>query len=97
MKSTYKIVWSDEALTNLKSIIKYLEKRWTKREISNFAQLLDKQLKRIESNPFLFPETENSNGLRKSVLSRQTSIYYRIVKFEIRIITLFDNRQNPKI
>jgi plasmid stabilization system protein ParE len=97
MKNTYKIIWSDEALTNLKNIIEYLERKWTEKEISNFAQLLDKQLQRIENNPFLFPETDTSNGIRKSVLSKQTSIYYRIVKFEIRIITLFDNRQNPKI
>jgi len=97
MKSTYKLIWSDEALNNLKGIIDYLENRWTKREIKKFAQLLDKQLKLIEDNPFLFAESDKSNGLRKSVLSRQTTVYYLIIGYEIRIITLFDNRQNPKI
>lgn len=97
MKSTYKLIWSDEALNNLKGIIDYLENRWTKREIKKFAQLLDKQLKLIEGNPFIFAESIKSNGLRKAVLSRQTTIYYRIIGYEIRIITLFDNRQNPKI
>ena len=96
MKSTYKLIWSDEALNNLKYIIDYLENRWTKREIKKFALLLDKQLKLIEDNPFLFAESDKSNGLRKSVLSKQTTIYYRIIGYEIRIITLFDNRQNPK-
>jgi plasmid stabilization system protein ParE len=95
MKNTYKLIWSDEALSNLKGIIDYLENRWTKREIRKFAQLLDKQLKLIEFNPYLFAESSKSNGLRKSVLSKQTTIYYRIKNFEIRIITLFDNRQNP--
>ncbi len=96
MKSTYRLIWSDEALNNLKYIIDYLENRWTKREIKKFALLLDKQLKLIEDNPFLFAESDKSNGLRKSVLSKQTTIYYRIIGYEIRIITLFDNRQNPK-
>jgi plasmid stabilization system protein ParE len=95
MKNTYKLIWSDEALNNLKDIIDYLEYRWTKREIKRFAQLLDKQLKLIEDNPYLFAESDKSNGLRKSVLSRQITIYYNITNFEIRIITLFDNRQNP--
>lgn len=95
MKDTYKLIWSDEALINLKGIIEYLENRWTKREIKKFAQLLDKQLKLIEVNPYLFTESGKSNGLRKSVLSRQTTIYYRVINYEIRIITLFDNRQNP--
>ena len=44
MKNTFKIVWSDEALKNLKGIIEYLENRWTTREIKKFSQLLDKQL-----------------------------------------------------
>jgi plasmid stabilization system protein ParE len=95
MKNTYKLIWSDEALNNLKDIIDYLENRWTQREIRKFAQLLDKQLNRIKDNPFTYTETNRSNGLRKSVLSKQTTIYYRIYESEIRIVTLFDNRQNP--
>lgn len=95
MKNTYKLIWSDEALNNLKGIIEYLENRWTTREIKKFAQLLDKQLKLIENNPLLFAESDKSNGLRKSVLSRQTTIYYVIINHDIWIITLFDNRQNP--
>jgi plasmid stabilization system protein ParE len=95
MKNTYKLIWSDEALNNLKSIIDYLENRWSKREINKFAQLLDKQLRLIEDNPYLFAESDKSNGLRKSVLSSQTTIYYRIINSKIQIITLFDNRQNP--
>ena len=95
MKNTYKLIWSDEALTNLKDIVDYLEKRWTKKEIKKFARLLDKQLKLIKENPFLYAESDKSTELRKSVLSKQTTIYYRISNYEIRIITLFDNRQNP--
>jgi len=95
MKNTYKLIWSDEALINLKSIINYLEQRWTKREIKKFSQLLNRQLELIENNPHLFAESDKSKDLRKAVLSRQTTIYYRIINFEIHIITLFDNRQNP--
>lgn len=95
MKNIYKLIWSDEAVNNLRDIIDYLENRWTKREIKKFAQLLDKQLKLIKENPLLFAESDKSNGLRKSVISKQTTIFYRIIGFEIRIVTLFDNRQNP--
>lgn len=34
MKNIYKIVWSEEALNNLKTIIDYLENRWTQKEIT---------------------------------------------------------------
>jgi plasmid stabilization system protein ParE len=96
MKDTYKIIWTDEALKNLKGIIIYLENRWTKKEITKFSKLLDHQLELIENNPLLFAEGENSKGIRKSVLSKQTTIYYQISNYEIEIISLFDNRQTPK-
>jgi hypothetical protein len=44
----------------------------------------------------LFAESKVLNGLRKSVLTPQTSIYYRLNNNEIQIVTLFDNRQNPE-
>ncbi|OYT12089.1 MAG: hypothetical protein B6I19_10340 [Bacteroidetes bacterium 4572_114] len=95
MKNIYKIVWSDEALRNLRDIIDYLENRWTKKEIQKFARLLDHQINLIENNPFLFAKSVHFKGLRKSVLSKQTTIYYRISDFEVHLVTLFDNRQNP--
>ncbi|WP_167615439.1 type II toxin-antitoxin system RelE/ParE family toxin [Maribellus sediminis] len=95
MKNTYKLIWSNEAIQNLKHILEYLELNWTKREIRKFARLLDKKLNLIESNPFIFAESIHSKGLWKSVITKQTSLFYRIEHYEIRIITLFDNRQNP--
>jgi len=95
MKNTYKIIWSEEAISNLKGVIDYLEKHWTNKEITKFSQLLDKQLRRIEENPRLFAKSEQSNGMRKAVLTKQLTLFYSLVGDEIRIITLFDSRQNP--
>ncbi|MGM0650786.1 MAG: type II toxin-antitoxin system RelE/ParE family toxin [Bacteroidota bacterium] len=96
MESTYKIVWTDEALVNLSNIFDYLKQRWTEKEIRNFSRLLYRQINLIQSNPRLFPASATSKSLRKSVLTKQTTIYYRIDNKEVRIVTLFDNRQNPK-
>ena len=95
MKSTYKLIWSDEALQGLKRIIEYLEQRWTQKEIKKFARLLDKQLNIIKDNPLIFPQSNKSRGIRKSVLSKQTSIYYKVKENKIYLLTLFDNRQDP--
>lgn len=95
MKNIYKVVWSDEALKNLEKIIQYLENNWTEKEIGKFAVLLEKQIHLIQNNPQLYPKSDYIPELRKSVLSKQVSIFYKIAKNEIRIVTLFDNRQNP--
>lgn len=94
MRNTYKIIWTDEALNNLKAIINYLELNWSLKEIKKFARLLDKQLVRIKNNPFFFAEANLTSPTRRSVLTKQITIYDRII-YEIQIITLFENRQNP--
>ena len=75
MGNTYKLIWSEEALNNLKDIIGYLENKWTQREIKKFARLLEKHLDLIKDNPKLFPESELSNGFRRAVISKQVSLY----------------------
>ena len=96
MKNTFKIIWTSRALSDLKNIISYLEENWTLIEIQKFARLLDLQLNRLIIHPFLIPESNKYKKIRKSVLTRQISIYYRVINHEIQVISLFDNRQNPK-
>jgi len=96
MKNTFKIIWTNRALSDLKNIVTYLEENWTKKETQKFARLLNLQLDRLIINPFLSPESNRYKKIRKSVLTRQISIYYKINNFNIQIIALFDNRQNPK-
>jgi plasmid stabilization system protein ParE len=95
MGNTYKIIWSDEALSNLKGIIRYLEKKWTNREIKRFAHLLDKNLALIKENPKIFPRSDTVKGFRRAVISKQVSLYYRTNNQIVHIVSVFDNRQNP--
>ncbi len=96
MKNTYRIVWSEEALINLKGIIEYLEKNWSEKELKKFAKLLDNRLSLISTNPLLFPATNHSTSIRMVLLSKFISIFYQPFDGYIRIVSLFDNRRNPK-
>jgi len=97
MKNTCQIKWTFEAKRNLDCIFDYLEIVWTEREISNFAQMLEENLQLIANNPSLFPYYDVEINVRRCVISPQTTIYYREVEKEnkVVIITIFDNRQNP--
>ena len=96
MKNGYKLLWSDRALADLQNIINYLTENWTPKEIQNFARRLDKRLNLIAINPGLFPKTTKRKNVRRSVLTKQTVIYYEAKENIINIVTLFDPRQNPK-
>lgn len=44
MKNISKVIWSQRAKTDLKSILDYLEENWTEKEIGKFFRKLDKQM-----------------------------------------------------
>jgi len=95
MRSGYKITWSGEALHNLSQIIAYLEANWTEKEIRKFAQKLEKSLHLISIFPEIYPSTSKRKRVRKCVLTKQTSLYYKVIRKEIFVVTVFDNRQDP--
>jgi hypothetical protein len=47
-------------------------------------------------NPEMFSESQIKGGIRKCVVTAQTSLYYRICNESIEVITMIDSRQDPK-
>ena len=95
MADPLKIIWTSESIQNLEIIINYLRTKWTEREVNNFLAKLDKAVALISTRPKLFRLTKYRSNIRKCVLTKQTTIYYSAESSEIKIMSLFDNRQNP--
>lgn len=55
-----------------------------------------KNVDQLKLNPKSFPASKIKKGIRRCVVTRQTSVYYRIQNESIEIITVIDNRQDPK-
>lgn len=96
MKNGYKILWTDFALTELESTIKYLEENWTEKELKNLASKLEETLSLISQNPDLFQKSEIKNNIRRAVILSHNSLYYRFNNDQVEILSFFSNRQNPK-
>ena len=97
MRSTYKLIWSDEALEGLKLIFAYLENRFSEKDVKKFAQKFEKQIELITTNPETFPLSPNSKTIRRSILAKLTSIYYTIDNEAVKLIAIIDNRKIQKI
>lgn len=80
----------------LEKLLEYLESGWSEKVKRDFIKKLDRSLNLIKINPDSFEKTEVVKGLHKCVISKQTTLYYRYNKNFINIVTLFDNRQDPK-
>ncbi len=95
MKSGYKILWTDHALSELENTIVYLEENWTERELKNFSQELDHTIELISKNPELFQISKKKKNVRRAVVARFNNLYYRLNEDSIEILSFFSNRQDP--
>lgn len=89
------MVISKTAEKKLDDLFDYLVEKWSERVKKEFITKLDSSIKIIKHQPDIFPVSKKSKGLRKCVITKQTTLYYRYNSKRIDIITLFDTRQNP--
>jgi len=91
-----KVVISQTAYDQLHDLINHLEERWSDKIRDKFLEKLDKSMLTRETMPYGFPESQKMKGLRKCVITNQTSAFYRIDEDldKVEIIFIIDNRMN---
>ncbi len=89
-----KVTLSQEAYEQLHELIDYLEKNWSDRVVDNFLAKLTKSMDTMSIMPFGYPESVSYKGLRRCVVTPQTSIFYRVNNEEIEIMAIIDNRSD---
>ena len=90
-----RIIFSQRSKNQLDSLIKYLELEFSILTRAKFVKNFDEIILIIQKNPDTFRVSEINENIRKCVISKQTSLYYRFNNYEIRLLSLFDTRQNP--
>jgi plasmid stabilization system protein ParE len=89
------IFLSPLAVRKLDIILEYLQEEWGEKSKNDFVKKLKKKFDQISNNPASCKKSSKKNNLRKCLVTKQCSFYYRIINNEIEIITLIDNRQDP--
>lgn len=94
MENGYDIFWTSHALNELAETFSYLENNFPPLVSKELAQSLDRVLKRIAIQPATF-SLSDFIGIRKVVVKKFNTLYYRQKGDRIEIISFFSNRQNP--
>ena len=90
-----KIQWTKRAEKSFDKIVEYLEEEWSEASAKKFVRKTDKLLGQIAENPEMCPAVEGKEDVRKGLVTKQTSVFYRIMDNIIRLITFWDNRRDP--
>ncbi len=90
----YRLRWSDESVKNLEDILDDIKFKWTDKGVDNFKSKLSHQLNLIVQNTHMFPVSTIKKGLRKAVLSKQTTIFYQIIDDIVYLTYLHINKMD---
>ena len=89
------VVVSKTAERKLDKLFEYLITEWSIKIKTDFVEKFDSSIEIIKNQPELFPESKKGKGLRKCVITKQTTLFYRYNSKRINIVTIFDTRHNP--
>lgn len=91
-----KIFWTKRALVNFDKILEYLEEDFGEIPTKTFVIKLHIFLDNLKDFPELGALQHNDKQIRGFVIVKQVTIFYKVYDDHIRILNLFDNRQDPK-
>ena len=90
------VIYTNRADADANTIKNYLIYKFSQKEVDNFYGLLISFEQVVLTFPELYPLAANGKDIRRAVLSKQLSVFYRIRGGGIiSVIAILDNRMNP--
>jgi plasmid stabilization system protein ParE len=90
------IIWSPLSENDFESILDFLQINWDDKVVERFIEITFSSVSQISNNPKQFPLIYKTKKIRKCVLTKHNTLYYRDRKDCIDILRIYDNRQDPK-
>ena len=94
MAKKYDLFWSEQSKNEVNNICAFLERRWSAKERQNFIDLLFSFQNQIINFPKAFKVCEKKKKLRVGLIHKNCSAVYKISRYKIIILNVFDNRMN---
>lgn len=88
------VLWTDRALQDAIDIKAYLSTQFSNKEFEHFMVLLRGFEIAVSAFPQLYPMSSVQPGIRRAVLSKVVSVFYRVHKQQIEVLAILDNRRN---
>ena len=90
-----KVVWTKTARKSLQKTYQFIITVWDNSVADAFLSELDNRIEQLKNNPELAPKFHDSD-IQKLVVHKSVSLFYKIYPDYIKLLLLWDNRQDPK-
>jgi len=89
------IIWSPLAATDFENVLDYLNENWNEQVVLKFINEIEIIVSTIAKEPKQFPLVNKKLKVRKCVVTKHNTLFYKESKDIIAILCVFDTRQNP--
>lgn len=90
------IVYTPEARVTLNSIYNFITAEFGNAASNRFAIRTEKTIDLTAGNPLMFKASSIDESVRVAVITKQTSLFYRVTDTAIHLLYFWDNRQDPQ-
>ena len=91
-----KVIWTPSSKKSLQETIEFLSETWNEEVVNDFLNQIDYRISQIQEAPRIAPLVESSK-FRKLLIHKSISLFYRNYPEYIKIILIWDNRQDPAV
>ena len=88
-------IWTPVAKNSLEEVVNFISALWNDQVADEFLSQLDYRIEQIQHNPEIAPAFKNSE-FRQLLIHKSVSLFYRNYSEYLKILLVWDNRQNPK-
>ena len=93
---TLEIILTPHAKDTLISIVSFIQQKWGNKSAEKFIERTYKTLETVAQQPYIF-KVYQVNNVRKGLITKHTSVVYRVLNDRIEVLFFWDNRQDPVI
>jgi plasmid stabilization system protein ParE len=90
---SYTIVWSPIAKDEYAQLLIYIESNFGVEAALEMLDRTNSIIDAISTFPNSFPASETKPSIRKAVITKQTSLLYRVGNNQIQLLHFWDNRR----
>ena len=89
------IYYTPRSRETLTSVYNFISNKFGINTADKFALKAEKVVELIAGYPFMFKATAIDKNVRVALISKQTSLFYRVTDTSIHLLFFWDNRQEP--
>jgi plasmid stabilization system protein ParE len=90
------VILTPRAITNYEHIVEYLMYKWGIKVTNNFINRMVEVSVLLAEDPGRFPFENRVKQVQRCVVTKHNVLYFKETNKQIKILTIFDARQDPK-